>query len=282
VTALDPLVVDRLARLIVDAEGPFERTGRMLERLLGNSGWHDVPPYDGSPRVAWLVEAIESRPDDSSEVERLVCRVCHPVEYGNSADAEAVRAEVNRILEPVRLTVQLIDGLPVLAELGADLGEPDAGAPPHLETRLHNIIGDKAMVDLLLRRIREVLTCQRHGAHLLALVGIGSFVEGLLLTVLQEHDPVVRQNGFTDDRGKRIDPSRVGLAVLIGTAHRNGWIALDARQFVERVNDYRNFVHPRRQAQLGFTPDADTVMLCWAPIRAVLNDLETTLGAAVG
>jgi hypothetical protein len=279
-TALDPLVVERLAKLIVDPEGPYERTGRRLEQLLCNAGWRDVPPYDGSPRIPWLVEAIESRPDDSSEVERLVCRVCHPVEYDGSADAEAMRAAVNHVLAPVRLEVRLVDGLPVLAELGAMGREPEIGAPPHLEARLRNIVGDRAMVDLLLGRIREAITCEQHGAHLLALVGIGSFVEGLLLTVLQEHDARVREHGFLNEAGKRIEPSRVGLAVLIRTAHQNGWIALDAQQFVQKVNDYRNFVHPRLQAQLKFTPDADTVMLCWAPIRAVLNDLETALGPA--
>jgi hypothetical protein len=280
-SGLDPRTIERLAQLIVDPRGPFERTGRTLERLLRDAGWHDVPAYDGSPKIPWLTDAIEERPPDSSEVERLICRVCHPVEYDDGTpSSEAVRAEVNRILEPERLCVDLVDGQPVLSELGRPGSPPEAGAPPNLEPRLRNIISDVSMREILLGRIREVQTCQEHGAHLLALVGIGSFVEGLLLTVLQEHDPKIRDRGFTDGNGKQLEPRRIGLAILIGTAHANGWIELDAKQFVEKVNDYRNFVHPRQQAQSRFTPNADTLMLCWAPIRAILNDLEISIGAA--
>jgi hypothetical protein len=280
-TNLDLRTLQRLAKLIIDREGPFERTGRQLEQLLRVCGWTDAPDYDGSPKEPWLMEALQSRDDRSSDIERLVCRICHPVEYDDGrASSEVVRAHVNALLEPERLTVTLLEGLPVLTALSGADGAPLPGAPDHLEDRLPVLISDKTMVELLLGRIREVQLCQAGGAYLLALIGLGSFVEGLLLTFLQEHDPDIRRNGFVNEKGRRMDPSFVGLAKLLDVAHTGDWIQLDAKHFVDRVRDYRNFVHPRKQAETGLVPDADTLLMCWTPITAILNDVEASLGRA--
>jgi hypothetical protein len=46
---------------------------------------------------------------------------------------------------------------------------------------------------------------------------------------------------------------------------------------MDKVRDYRNFVHPRHQIDYGLIPDIDTVRLCWAPVHAMLNHLESAL-----
>jgi hypothetical protein len=52
-------------------------------------------------------------------------------------------------------------------------------------------------------------------------------------------------------------------------------IQMDAHDFMKIVRDYRNFVRLRNQRERGVTPDRDTVGMCWGPVLAVLNDLET-------
>ena len=49
---------------------------------------------------------------------------------------------------------------------------------------------------------------------------------------------------------------------------------LDAADFMHKVRENRNYVHPRVQQQVPQIFDRDSVMLCWGPARAVLNDLE--------
>lgn len=72
----------------------------------------------------------------------------------------------------------------------------------------------------------------------------------------------------------------VGLKELVDIAHHKGWVQVDAKDFLKTVRDYRNFVHPRQQLERELTPDRDTVMMCWGPVHAVLNDLEAAfLGA---
>lgn len=127
-------------------------------------------------------------------------------------------------------------------------------------------------------RIEETRICESHGAYVFAVIGIGSFVEGLLYSVLTERDTSLLQKGVPE--GSKLTPAKkASLALLINTAHRKNWIQLDAKEFMDKVRDYRNFVHPRLQLERRLDIDRDTVMLCWGPVQAVLNDLEKNLPA---
>ncbi|MGI5268881.1 hypothetical protein ACQEUU_07015 [Nonomuraea sp. CA-218870] len=268
--ALDPKTIERIARIICDIDGPFERRGWQLEALLHNAGWNDPPIYDATSRITWLTEAIKNA--DHASVERLVCRVCHPLEYDDDSieSAELVRQEINQVLALQGLTVSYVAGQPVMAQL--DSAGVVYTAPEELEPRLRAIIHDSAAVEWLLERAEETRLCEANGAYVFALIGMGSFVEYLLLTFLREWDPEIKEKGFTDASGKRT--TRVSLDHLIRTAHAKGYIQLDRRDFMDKVRDYRNFVHLRHQTEKDLRPDRHTIMMCWGPIRAVLTDLE--------
>lgn len=274
---LDPRTVDRVARLICDRGGPFERPGWAIERLLRHAGWADPPEYDGWSRFSWLVDAMQERRDDHADIERLLCRLCDPLEYDEGAEAAAVvRAELNRVLEPERLIVSMVAGRPVLAVRDAQDSEPVFTAPPDLDQRLPRIIADEDMVAILLARIAEVHACEQGKAYLLAVVGIGTFIEGLLFSALTERDATLVREGFPG-RKDRIPANRASLTLLLDVAYQKGWIQVDAKGFMEKVRDFRDFVHPRRQLELKFSPDEFTLMMCWGPVRAILNDLEVAL-----
>ena len=134
---------------------------------------------------------------------------------------------------------------------------------------------------LLIERIRETEICAANGAYTFAIIGIGSFVEGLLQTVLSERDEQVRAHGFLDEKGRTLQDHRIGLQYLINQARSRSWIQLDAADFMHKVREYRNYVHPRVQQRDPQQFDHDSVMLCWAPVRAVLNDLEQQLARTI-
>ena len=270
--------VERAARIICDIDGSFERSGRELENLIRASGWPDPPEYDGSPRIPWLIEVMQEREDDTAAIERLFCQVCDPVEYDDGiASAQVVTTELNRVLALEHLTISFWQNTPVMAKLSPDGDHVVYTAPEQLDTRLRSIITDPATAEWLLARARETQVCERNGAFTFALIGIGSFVEYLLLSVLQQRDDYIKANGFRDKRGKLIQ--RPSLDFLIQTAHARGWIELDAKDFLHQVREYRNLVHLRLQSETGLSPNADTIMMCWAPVRAVLNDLEVTINS---
>lgn len=278
---LDDRTAERLAEVIADIGGPYERKGYQLEQLLQRSGWDDSPEYDGSPRVPWLAEQLIERRDEHGDVERLLCRVCDPLEYDDGAvSAEEFRIAVNARLAAERLVVSYIGGRPVVGELGSDGRRTVFSAPEDLDRRLRKLIRDPVAVDLLMSRVRETLLCEESGAHTMAIIGIGSFVEGLLYSLFTERDAEIRDRGFVGREGRRFKADRAGLELMIDVAHQKDWIQLDAKDFMHKVRDYRNFVHPRKELAEQPRFDRDSVTLCWAPVRALLNDLEEHLAAA--
>ncbi|MFC7743318.1 hypothetical protein ACFQXA_23670 [Nocardiopsis composta] len=118
--SLDPKTLRRLAEVIVDIGGPYERKGWELEELLQAAAWPGEPEYDGEPRVVWLLEEMTDRCDDHAAIERLLCRVCDPLEYEEGAGAaDAVRETVNEKLRPEGLAISQAGGRPVVGRLGA-------------------------------------------------------------------------------------------------------------------------------------------------------------------
>jgi hypothetical protein len=278
---LDDRTAERVARVIVDIDGPYERPSWELERLLAAAGWSDPPTYDQiASRVRWLTEQLIERKNDHADVERLLCRVCDPLEYDDGKEsAEEFRTVLNAVLQAEGLVVSSIGGRPVLGRLSST-GSPIFAAPEDLDRRLRAMIDDAHAVALLMRRVQETLICERNGAHTMAIIGIGSIAEGLLYSLLTERDADINQNGFPLKNGKRLKPEQAGLALMIDIAYEKGWIQMDARDFMHNVRQYRNFVHPRLELEKQPQFDQDSVNLCWAPVRALLNDLEEHIGAA--
>ncbi|MGW0434092.1 hypothetical protein ACWDV4_16325 [Micromonospora sp. NPDC003197] len=276
--SLDPLTLERVARLICDLDGPYERNGWQVERFLHRVRWPGDSQYDGSPRVPWLTEVLTKHANDAAALDRLLCRICDPLEYDGGIEAvEPIAQELNRILAPEQLTVTYVGGRPVLGQLSQTSDTPSYGPPPDLPARVRRLAGDGKAVDILMARADEATVCQTNGAYALAIIGIGSFVEGLLHAVVMRHDEQVRANGLVDRRGRRVSADRAGLHLLLDHAHKQEWIQADAKDFMDKVRDYRNFVHPRHQIDYGLVPDMDTVRMCWAPVHALLNDLESAL-----
>ncbi|PKW17612.1 hypothetical protein [Saccharopolyspora spinosa] len=279
---LDDRTAEKIADIVVDRGGPYERKSYELAPLLGRAGWSPVPEYDGSPRVHWLAEQLIENRADPARIERFLCRVCDPREYDDGkAAAEAFRGEVNRILEAEGLVISAVGGRPVLGELGAD-GAAHYSEPDGLEERLQRLVLDKVAAEMLVNRLTDARLCMRIGAHTMAVIGLGSLVEGVLYAVLTERDEKVQKDGFINAHGKKVPADRVGLAVLLDTARENGWIQFDAHRFLGPVKEFRNFIHPRQEVVSQARLDHDTVMMCWGPIGALFNDVEERLATAGG
>jgi hypothetical protein len=277
---LDPMTLERLARVVCDVDGPYERKGWQLESLLERAGWAEPPIYDGGPRVQWLESTLFERRKRDGDIERLICRICDPVEYEDGPDAaDAFRAAVNDLLRAEGLVVNYSAGRPVLGELAADGTSTTYSAPPDMERRLRELISDPDTADVLYGRLRETEICAANGAFTFAIIGLGSFVEGLLQAVLEEHDQEISQRGFRDGKGGQLPQFKIGLQLLLQAARRGNWIQLDAADFMDNVREYRNYVHPYKQKTQQVAFDQDSVMLCWAPVRAIINDLEERVAA---
>jgi hypothetical protein len=276
--SLDSLTIDRLAKLIVDMDGPYERRGYELESLLRRSAWPDPPEYDGSARIRWLAEQIDLRNGSAEDIEHLLCRICDPLEHDGGMEIANVFCDLtNAILAPEQLMISYVGQRPVLTGVSGDGEYPVYTEPDDMERRLHALIKDAATVQVLMNRLAETRICEANGAFTFAIIGIGSLVEGILLAILTERDKEFREGRARDQFGKLVKPERATLAYLIDAAKDRQLVQFDATRFMHTVRDFRNFVHPRKELVDQPAFDRDSVMLCWGPVKALLNDLEEGL-----
>ncbi|WP_239405380.1 hypothetical protein [Frankia sp. Cj3] len=276
---LDTVTRERLARLIVDQDGPYERTGREIAALFRHADWPDPVDYDGSYRVPWVDELLTSRAGDRNAVERILRRLCDQREYDDPRSAVAMRDAVNRILNTDGLAVAYRDGQNIVIDVTPSAAEPAASAPVELTVDIADFVHDHAMVGLLRSRLGEAMTCRENGAYFAAIVTVGSLLEGVLHAVVQQRDKILAAESTSgtriaatsaSGRGNRDQPN---LYNLIDTAHRYGLIKRDAKDFAQVLREYRNFVHPRSQLERNVHPDADLATICWNVAIMTLNDL---------
>lgn len=269
-TVLDNRTVDRLARLICDVGGAYERRPRELVKFVKAAGWEVT--YEGGARIPWLIETIQRHNDDSEAIEALLRRVVDPREYDEGmVAAQLFVTLLNDIVSADGLEVGHVGQRAVVRRVDdpTDQNALDRVATqlasPELRATVRGLISDSAVADVLIARLDEVEAARRAGAYLLAVIGTGSFIEGLLDDVLRLRDKEARSQTSTT------------LHWLLKRTHDRGWIQHDALTFSGYVREYRNFVHPREQLAHQFSPDADTVLLCWQPVLAMINDLDQLL-----
>jgi len=271
VPVLDVRTIDRLAELICDLGGPRQRSVRQLQRFLEGAGW-DAPYAGERGRVPWLVETIRRRNEDVDGITALLCRVIDPREYGGDAvEAGSLVEPMNALLAADGFVVGLEGNRPFARATSDSVGraavEEVAAAlsSPALRARIRGLVSDDTLADVLVSRLDEVDAARSHGAYVLAIIGTGSLVEGLLDDVMRRRDPEIRSHPETS------------LDILLTRAHGRGWIQPDALDFSHIVRQYRNFVHPREQLRRKIVPDEDTVLMCWQPVLALINDLHERL-----
>lgn len=128
---------------------------------------------------------------------------------------------------------------------------------------LAEIVEDAPFGAQLTHRLEEARICWENGAHLAAVIMLGSLLQGVLYDFARTHATSAEN---PDDNLQR-------LIILAG---RRGWVAADVIDYANVLRDHRNLIHPRKQHREGHSPDTDSVRIAWNVVVASLNDLAAT------
>ncbi|MFD7119616.1 hypothetical protein ACFWAA_21640 [Streptomyces sp. NPDC059922] len=270
-TVLGPLdgnTLKELARVICGDDDLYYRRGFEITRFLENAGWRNVPEYDGEYRGEWALQLLTERRENRTELEKVLLRLADAREYlEEPAVLPIVVNAVNAFLVHEGFRLENPGGRPRVVVCDPAMAHPGQQAPVELKATMAEIIGEPQMAALLQRRLDEARTCYANGAHVAAIIMLGSLLEGVLLTVIEERDASLLGNK---------DPNFIGLKVLIDICHEAGWIDVDVERFSQALREYRNFVHPRREFREAHTPDRDTLTVSWYVVNGAFNDLAAS------
>ncbi|MCW7985381.1 hypothetical protein XF35_08620 [Streptomyces platensis subsp. clarensis] len=265
---LDGNTLKELARVICGNDHLYYRRGFEIAQFLEAAGWQNVPEYDGEYRGEWALQLLTERRQSPSELEKVLLRLADAREYlGEPELLPVVVDEVNTFLVHEGFRLENPGGRPRIVSCDPAMAYPGQQAPIELRATMADIIREPRIAALLQRRLDEARTCYANGAHVAAIIMLGSLLEGVLLAVIEE-----RRASLLGNRS----PNRIGLKELIDICHRARWIDVDVERFSQSLREYRNFVHPRRELREAHTPDRDTLTVSWYVVNGALNDLAAS------
>lgn len=140
------------------------------------------------------------------------------------------------------------------------------------------LIADERMRNLLSKRWRECSACINYDLPLAATVMIGGFVEGMLISkVNQEKDQskIFKSKSAPMDK-KTSSPKPLSdwkLNDLINLAHELGWISKPMKDISGILREYRNYIHPHKEyAHDIVITNSDTKMF-WELSKSITRQL---------
>lgn len=208
---LDTNTLKELARVICGDDHLFYRRAFEIAQFLENAGWRDVPDFDGESRAEWTLDRLLERRTQPSELEKVLLRLADAREYYDEPDQlPKVLTAVNTFLVHEGLRLENPGGRPRLLPCDPALAHPGQHAPVELKATMSDIIGDPRMATLLGRRLDEARTCFANGAHVAAVIMLGSLLEGARPGTGRH---TAGQEGRREDQPRRADRhlSRRGL-----------------------------------------------------------------------
>lgn len=172
-------------------------------------------------------------------VERVLLRLAAPHDYRTDLVVHgAVVDHLNHVLALEGLTL-VLDGVqpklqPRAAHVPSAPKKSQPVPPPDFELLT---AGDQGLAEILTRRWEEAQRCVEAGAHLSAVIMIGSVLEGALLArVFADRETACRARAAPrDKRGGLIQPEEWKLTSLIDVAHEVGWLHGDVKAIQPRA-----------------------------------------------
>lgn len=128
---------------------------------------------------------------------------------------------------------------------------------------------------VLIERIDEIRKCVDADASLAAVILAGSTIEGLLLDCA-----VANQSLFMAStkrplkRGNTIPISEWTLDSLIKVAHDINILDKNVHDFSSEVRNLRNYIHPKKQASEGFSPDKRSANIALQVLLACIENIQ--------
>lgn len=188
------------------------------------------------------------------------------VEFVKRITPDAQLKTVEKILLRNGVSESLVHGLSFQETVCPDISKLTAAMP-----KLEQVIKDRWM---------EAQKCQRAGAHLAAVILMGSILEGLLLARCQMSPAEANRSTRSPKNRKSGAPLPIHewpLNAMIDVAGDVGWLKVDRSKFSHALRESRNIVHPWQHAATNADFDEATCKTCWQVLVAAVQDLTKSI-----
>lgn len=140
------------------------------------------------------------------------------------------------------------------------------------------LVGNQQMREILTRRWDECAKCVNVDAHLAAIVMMGGLLEALFVAranKMPDKTPLTSSNSAPKDKvtGKTTNYENWMLDSYIKVGFELKWISESAKDFADKLKEYRNFVHPAKELRYGVTFSFNDSAMFWQVTKALTRQL---------
>jgi hypothetical protein len=188
----------------------------------------------------------------------------------SASDRSTDRAKYDRGLKELRQSLAALrtEGVTKPASRVTTGDDPPSFAP---------LVTDEEMQEILGARWKECVACLSVQAPLAATVMMGGLIEGLLLARINrevDHSPIFKARTAPQDKQGKTKPlSEWTLKNYIDVVHELTWISESAKDVGEVLRDYRNYIHPSKQARHGRHLTISDAQMFWEVSKAVTREV---------
>lgn len=199
-------------------------------------------------------------------LKELVQREVHRNKKINKSDSEIAHLTVNRLLG-ISSTTKVQEKVKTDEELFLER--------EFQKLNLSILKIDSSIITVIEERIKEIQICIKNKSSLAAIILMGSTLEGLLLGFAIQNPKLYNQaeSSPKDKQSKVLPLHKWTLANLIDVSFELNFLDHDIQKFSHVLRDFRNYVHPYHQLSCNFTPDSNTIKICWQVVQAAIDDL---------
>lgn len=132
------------------------------------------------------------------------------------------------------------------------------------------------VITVLEQRATEIKSCLSVKSWLAVVFLCGSALEGILLGIASGR-PVDFNNAKSspkDKTGKVFPIPDWKLANFIDVSCELGVLDENVKKFSHALRDFRNYIHPFKQVNSGFSPNEHTAKICWQVLKAVIEQVS--------
>jgi hypothetical protein len=186
-------------------------------------------------------------------------------------DRATSRSRYDTLLKTIKSEISSLRGATLLATK-ASVGT-STDAPPNFRP----LIADAKMQQILSARWTECVRCIEANAPMSATVMMGGLLETLLLGRFNREtnkQPIFRAAAAPKDKAGKPEPfNKWMLKHYLDVAHELAWINRSAKDVGEVLRDYRNYIHPYKQARDDLHLDSEDARLFWEIAKGITRQL---------
>ncbi len=267
-----------LSKLICDHAGAdaSNRQTWAFEFLL-SANLPFVQPQAGIFCDEWIKERLSDYNQAPTQIETAILHIVNWSHFLDKPERfEPTLNHLQLILAPAGWTVEM-DGIsPYLRQISPSFRlQKTTTLPMEPTPEFSKINPDTVWVKVLRERWDEAERCIAANAPVMAIVALGSILEGALTATARRFQREAYQATKTprDREGNTKRFVDWTFWNLVEVAEELSWIGAEVRRLAHFLRDYRNLVHPAQQVLSAEFPTQDSARTCRQAVLAALKSL---------